>query len=237
MNRPLSIIIPVANGDSQWRELLRELMPIRGESEILIAATEYPPYDWSSLQESWGFQSLNSPIKWLKCPVGRASQMNEAARQAAGEFLWFLHADSEIDATTLEALFKSLERNPAALHYFDLRFQTDGPALMRLNAWGVWFRSHWFKMPFGDQGLAISAENFRELGGYDESLPYGEDHVFVWTARIAGLKIRPVGATISTSARKYRERGWWTTTCRHVWLTWRQALPMYGRLWKRRLFG
>jgi len=237
MTCPISLIIPVAKWETRWRELLPMLVESRGEAEILLASPDHPPADWSELLVAWGFEPLNSPVRWLQTPAGRASQMNEAARQALGKFLWFLHADSEIDATTLESLLKSLKRNPAALHYFDLRYQTDGPALMSLNCWGVWFRSHWFKMPFGDQGLAISAETFRELGGYDDSLPYGEGHVFVWSARIAGIKIRPVGATIGTSARKYRDRGWLPTTCRHVWLTWQQALPLFCQFWKRRLFG
>lgn len=237
MTCPLSIIIPVAKEDSAWRELLRELVPLRDEAEIVIAATGYQPADWSSLQASWGFESLDSPVRWLKCPVGRASQMNEAARQATGNFLWFLHADSTFGEEALSALMRSLNRFPDDLHYFDLNFQSDGPLLLRLNAWGVWIRSHWFKMPFGDQGMTVSAENFRALRGFDDSLPYGEDHHFVWRARIAGLKLRPIGTSISTSARKYRERGWLTTTCRHVWLTWRQALPLWCQLWKRRLFG
>jgi rSAM/selenodomain-associated transferase 2 len=237
MTCPLSIIIPVAQEDSAWRELLRMLIPLREEAEILIAATKHPPRDWNDLQQSWGFETLASPIKWLNCPAGRASQMNEAARQAKGQHLWFLHADSHLSEDALSALMKSLDRFPDDLHYFDLNFQSDGPVLMRLNAWGVWIRSHWFKMPFGDQGLSVSAENFHALRGFDDSLFYGEDHHFIWRTRIAGLKLRSVGTSITTSARKYRDRGWLTTTCRHVWLTWRQALPLWCQLWKRRLFG
>ncbi|MDG2389883.1 MAG: TIGR04283 family arsenosugar biosynthesis glycosyltransferase [Planctomycetaceae bacterium] len=237
MARSLSIIIPVAKEDSVWRELLWELVPMRNEAEIVIAATEYQPEDWISLQQSWGFDALDSPVRWLKCPAGRASQMNEAARQAAGGYLWFLHADSRLAEDSISALMASLGRHPDDLHYFDLEFQSDAPVMMRLNAWGVWFRSHIFNMPFGDQGLAISKINFDQLGGYDETLPYGEDHHLVWTARIAGLKLRAVKATLSTSARKYQQRGWWRTTYTHVWLTWKQAIPMYCRLLKRRWFS
>lgn len=237
MTCPLSIIIPVGPNETAWRDLLPLLVDVRGDAEILLASPEYQPGDWSEMQGTWGFELLNSPVRWGKVSAGRASQMNEAARQAKGEFLWFLHADSEISTNSISTLLKSLEKHPTDLHYFDLKFQSDGPVLMTLNRWGVWIRSHCLKMPFGDQGLSISAETFRELGGYDDSLPYGEDHDFVWRARIAGLKLRPVGATIRTSARKYRERGWLKTTCRHVWLTWKQALPLWCQLWKRRLFG
>lgn len=237
MTCPLSIIIPVGPQETAWRDLLPRLVDVRGDAEILLASPEYESEEWSDMQKRWGFEMLNSPVRWLKVPSGRASQMNDAARQAQGTFLWFLHADSEISPNTISTLLKSLERHPDDLHYFDLKFQSDGPVLMFLNRCGVWIRSHCLKMPFGDQGLSISAETFRELGGYDDSLPYGEDHDFVWRARIAGLKLRPVEATIGTSARKYCERGWLSTTCRHIWLTWRQALPLWCQLWKRRLFG
>ena len=105
---------------------------------------------------------------------------------------------------------------------------------MRLNSWGVWFRSHGFKMPFGDQGFCLPAKRFHELGGYDESLAYGEDHAFVWTARTAGMKMRSTGAAIETSARKYQQNGWCRTTLRHFVLTWKQALPRYARLLRKR---
>ncbi|MBD3676276.1 MAG: TIGR04283 family arsenosugar biosynthesis glycosyltransferase [Planctomycetaceae bacterium] len=237
MTCPLSIIIPIGPHETAWRNLLPQLLDAGGEAEILLASPDSEPDDWSEMLEQWGGEPPNIPVHWIQTPPGRALQMNEAARQANGEFLWFLHADSEINSETVEWLQNSLTAAPEALHYFDLKFQNDGPLLMRLNRWGVWIRSHWFQMPFGDQGLAISAKTFRELGGYDESQPYGEDHHFVWRARIAGGKLRRVGASIATSARKYRDRGWLRTTCRHVWLTWRQALPMWCQLWKRRWFG
>ena len=93
---------------------------------------------------------------------------------------------------------------------------------MRINEFGVWLRTRLFRLPFGDQGFLLSRANFVRLGGYDETLPSAEDHALIWRARRAGMAIRAIGATISTSARRYAEFGWGKTTCKHLRLTWRQ---------------
>jgi hypothetical protein len=69
----------------------------------------------------------------------------------------------------------------------------------------------------------IPRKTFNRIGPYDETIHCGEDHALVWAARRAGLPVRPLRATIKTSARKYAERGWARTTLTHLWLTWQQA--------------
>jgi hypothetical protein len=119
------------------------------------------------------------------------------------------------------------------LGWFDLAFLEDGPRLVRLNAWGARLRSRVFGLPFGDQGLVLPAASFAALGGYDESVRYGEDHLLVWAAHAARLPVIPVGATLYTSARTYARNGWLLTTLCHWMLTLRQALPQWWRLRRR----
>ena len=151
----------------------------------------------------------------------RASSMNEAASRASGRHLWFIHADTAMAPGAVTALLDRLEQPNAALHYFDLRFDRGG--LMRITELGVRFRSRILGIPFGDQALCLPAAMFQTLGRYDETVAYGEDHRLVRRAHRAGLPVRPVGVTVSTSARKYREKGWLRTTARHLWLTLRQS--------------
>jgi GT2 family glycosyltransferase len=151
--------------------------------------------------------------------------MNAAARAARRRYLWFLHADTRFGPGVLAALRRSLAAEPEGLHYFDLGFAPGGPALMPVNAAGVWVRSRLLGMPFGDQGFCLSRRVFARLGGFDEEASYGEDHLLVWKARRAGVPLRCAGARLLTSARKYQERGWLATTARHLYLTYKQALP------------
>jgi hypothetical protein len=162
----------------------------------------------------------------------RASSMNRAAHAARGAHLWFVHADTIFSEAEASALLEAVQEGARALWWFDLRF--DGGWPMRITERGVAFRSRVLGLPFGDQALCLPAAAFRSLGGYDEAAPYGEDHLLVWSAHHAGLPVRPIGMAVTTSARKYRDRGWARTTAAHLVMTLLQALPQMARSLTRR---
>lgn len=159
----------------------------------------------------------------------RAASLNAGAAKATGDYLWFLHADSQLDVTCVPALHRTITQHPDALFYFDLAFAPDATRLMWLNALGARFRSRILGVPFGDQGLCIRKDLFEKLGGFPEDLAYGEDHVFVWRARQAGIRLKPTHATITTSARKYQAHGWAATTFKHQYLWVKQAWPEWKK--------
>lgn len=223
----VTIIIPVGPGDDAWNALLGDLRDLPFSAEIICVATEQQPSGVTSATSI-----VDGDVRWVVAKPGRASQLNEGAKRAQGRYLWFLHADSRVTPEAVRGLGKALARYPQALHYFNLAFATDGPKLMRLNSWGVWWRSHMCGMPFGDQGFCLEKALFERLGGYSETAPYGEDHLLVWMARRRGVRLKCTGQTLVTSARKYRERGWCRTTARYMWLTWYQAWPQFW-MWLR----
>ena len=159
------------------------------------------------------------PADALHAPRGRAAQQNAGAAATQRPWLWFLHADSRPDEATFAALRDFIARDEAALGWFRLRFDDTQIPALRLNAAGANWRSRRLGLPFGDQGLVLPRAMFERLGGFDPSWPYGEDLALVRRARRAGLPLRELPATLTTSARKYAERGWWRTTARHLWLT------------------
>ncbi len=154
---------------------------------------------------------------------GRASSLNQGAAKASGEYLWFLHADSELTDDGWHKLQIAIKQVPNALHYFDLAF-AGGSFFMRLNAWGANFRSRILGCPFGDQGFCLNRSVFEELGGYPKDVAYGEDHLFVWKARKAGVQLNPIGATLTTSPRKYEKYGWLRVTILHQYLWLKQVV-------------
>ena len=227
----VSVVIPLAPGETSWRALLGDLAPIARDAQVLLVATEPSPADPERVASACG---LRARVVWLESSPGRARQMNLGAGRATRDFVWFLHADSRLRSEALAALGRSLAAHPEAMHYFDLRFLKDGPAMMPLNAAGVWFRSRVLGLPFGDQGLCLRRQLFQSLGPFDERAAYGEDHLLVWAARRAGVPLRCCGAAIRTSARKYRQHGWARTTARHLWLTAKQAAPQWAARRTRR---
>lgn len=221
----LSVIVPLAPGEIEWQGLVAQLETVLdAESEIVLVAAG----DAVAVTSHLVVQSIGSA-------PGRARQMNAGAAAAKGEFLWFLHADTRLSGEAWPGLQRFIARGAHALGWFDLAFRHDGPMPVRLNAWGANLRSHRLGMPFGDQGFVMPAALFHELGGFDEMAAYGEDHLFVWTVRLAGYPVVPVGAAVSTSARKYARHGWAHTTGRHLWLTAVQAWPQWRALQRRRL--
>ena len=215
----LSIIIPLASGETLWRQLLPPLQQQCGEEDtILLAAAEAAPPDWQDKQSGQGAPAQH----WLHCTMpGRAAQMNAAAQQATNDYLWFVHADSRPAAHAVRRLKTSLRRKPKGLHYFALRFY-DGGLKMKINEFGVTWRCRLFANPFGDQALCLPKTLFEQLGGYDTTAPYGEDHLLVLRARRGGNAIVPVRCTVATSARRYEQHGWWTTMRLYQKLWWQQ---------------
>jgi hypothetical protein len=216
----VSIIVPVGPGDAAWHGLVDcfvsevgRLPP--GVEVILVFADAVPPMAPAAIPQAPGWRTIAAPC-------GRACQQNAGARSASGRWLCFLHADSRLDRRAWDVVL-GWERTAPALYYFDLSFLPDGPRMTRLNALGVRWRCRLLGLPFGDQGLLVTNEDFGRAGGFDESLASGEDHALVWALRRAGRPVLPAGATIATSARKYAQHGWWRTTAHHLGATWMQA--------------
>jgi rSAM/selenodomain-associated transferase 2 len=213
----LSVIVPVGPGEPAWRELLGDLAVLDPGAEIiLVALSGAAPGEFDAHE-----YGLRVPARWLEAAAGRARQQNAGAAAARGEMLWFLHADSRLPASSVAKAARFAARD--TLGYFDLQFRDDGPRLAQLNALGAWIRSRWLGLPFGDQGLILPRQLFDALGGFDETLPAGEDHALVWAARRAGISLTPLRAPLHTSARRYAEHGWLRTTLRHARLTIAQA--------------
>lgn len=217
----LSVIVPLAPGETEWQGLLQQLTSLPAGSEVIVVRAD---------DESWP-----APASWpmylhyreCHCKPGRARQQNLGARLATGRWLWFLHADSRLRPDSLRALQRLLAEGVDALGWFKLAFRRDGPRWTVLNAAGANLRARWLGLPFGDQGLVLPRHCFEALRGFDEQADYGEDHLLVWAARHAGLPLRRLPASLETSARKYAQHGWLTTTLRHWRLTVVQAWPAW----------
>ena len=230
----ISVIIPVAAGDESWRQLLPGLRFLSLSDEIILSAAGSLAVELKIFLDM-----IELPCSCFAIHVvessGRAQQLNSAVAVAKNDFFWFLHSDSRISGQAFEFLKAAIEKKPEALHFFNLLFLDDGPMLVWLNAFGAWFRSRILRLPFGDQGFCVGRTTFFNLDGFDEEASYGEDHLLVWRAHQNKIELNCVGASIRTSARKYKINGWSQTTKRHVLLTMKQALPELIVFFKQRI--
>lgn len=228
----VSIIVPVGPADALWRDLFSSIASYPVDCEIWFVAAEPQPADFQKLIARY---ALDCSVRWITSDVGRGQQMNAGAKLATRDFLWFLHADSQVTGEAIAHLDRSLAAFPGAIHYFELAFSERSPVLTRLNGWGVWVRSHVLGLPFGDQGLCMSRRTFEFLQGFRENTPYGEDHLLIWEAHRERIPLKPVRATLVTSPRAYVTNGWLSTTVQHFWRTWYQAIPQWLALLRSRI--
>jgi hypothetical protein len=128
--------------------------------------------------------------------------MNEGAKLAKGEVLYFLHADSippqDFPAYILEAV-----QQGAAGGCFRLAF--DHPHwFLKANCWFTRFNVN--AVRFGDQSLFVTRDVFHKCGGYREDLLMMEDQEIIHRIRACG-RFKVMKATVTTSARKYLDNG------------------------------
>ncbi len=159
----------------------------------------------------------------------RAASLNVGAQKATHEILWFLHADSRVSNENMISLKKVISGSHDCLFYFDLEFM--GGGMPSLNAWGANMRSRLLGVPFGDQGFCVSRKVFDRVGGYPDDVPYGEDLMFVWRARQAGVRLMRVSSRLQTSARKYQMHGWLKLTLLYQWRWVAMSVPQVLKLW------
>ena len=231
----LSIIVPLGPYEPQWPPLLDQLTLLPGGCEVLLVGDELmsPPPQLNALPPVLAHISW----RWLTAPRGRASQLNAGAAAAGGDYLWFLHADTRLTRDNLATLHRQMLIDDRGLFYFDLYFADKHSRRLKVNEWGARLRSNWLGIPFGDQGFCLRRDDFHQLGGYDENVAYGEDHLLVWAARHRGLPLRRCPVPLATSARKYQHHGWGLLTLRYQWLWLKQAWPPLLTLLKIRLSG
>ena len=149
----------------------------------------------------------------------RAKSLNRGVMLANGEHLIFLHADTKIEDSSLEKLPGILRGNLETMYYFKLKFDRGG--LVYFNSLATNLRCYLFSIPYGDQGFCISKRLFLEAGGFSENMTYGEDMHFVLKLRRLKIAVRQLPFSITTSARKYYEKGWFKVTLIHQWRFWK----------------
>lgn len=226
----LGLIVPIGPEEKNWQAFLTRLPDLPLDWQLVFSL---PPRhsDYKKIHSELSVRSG----KLVECSsLGRASQINTAIEATDAEYIWVVHADSVVGARHLAAV--DAHRVSDQLLYFDLSFEPAKPFWVKLNAFFANLRSRYFGMPFGDQGFLFAKNIWREVGGFDTRPSYGEDHLFVWSCRQRDIRVRRIALKLATSARKYQIKGWLTTSLKHIYLTYKQALPEWKKLLYKQYF-
>lgn len=152
-------------------------------------------------------------VRCIAAERGRAVQMNAAAREARGDLLLFLHADSQLDACGFERMTHIMQNGRYQGGAFSLSIDSQTPALQTISRLAT-LRSRYLNLVYGDQGIFVRPEVFRALGGFSP-LPICEDLDFFLRLKKQGRTVI-LRETISTSARRWHAEGVVWTTSRNI---------------------
>jgi rSAM/selenodomain-associated transferase 2 len=152
--------------------------------------------------------------KILSTPRGRGTQMRSGAAQATGDVVLLLHADTWLEPTAGRSIVDALNGNGSIGGGCWKKFR-DPHWLMHGSRFRCFIRFHLFRRFMGDQAMFVRRDVLEEIGGVP-NVPIMEEFELCKLLRRAG-KVALASTTVSTSARRFRQKG---------------VLRLYARMWR-----
>ena len=213
MTPRLTIVMPALDEASLIADALQALAPLRRRGVEVIVVDGGSSDGTAALAEPWADRVLSAPR-------GRARQMNAGAARARADTLLFLHADTALPEQALRAIEAALVDPHTHWGRFDVHI-AGRPRLLKLVAHLMNLRSRWSGIATGDQAIFVRRSAFQRVGGFPDQ-PLMEDielsrRLRRWSAP-ACLRER-----VTTSGRRWEQRGVWRTIALMWRLRWRYA--------------
>ena len=207
----LSVVVPVLNEALELPQLCEDLHKQIANTahSVEVIFVDGGSVDGSpELIMAQGFRCVSS-----EC--GRAKQMNAGAAVAAGPAILFLHADSELPDTGMDAVITALDAR--LWGRFDISIS--GKAKMfAVIAFFINWRSRLSGIATGDQGIFVRRAAFERVGGFPDQALMEDIAMSAMLRKISA----PVCLCLkmTTSGRRWERRGIWST----ILLMWRLRL-------------
>ena len=204
----LSIIIPILNEEENIGKLLGHLIENSSKENI----SEIIVVDGGSSDNSVSIVKQFEQVTFLKSEKGRAKQMNVGAKNAKGNILYFLHADSFPPKYFDQLIIDKVKIGNLA-GCFKMKFDSNHWWL-KLASWLTQYR--WRACRGGDQSQFITKNLFKSIGGFDERFTVYEDNDLI--NKLYELnQFVVIQQWITTSARRYETNGVWKLQY-HFWM-------------------
>ena len=202
----LSVVIPTLDEAAELPETLRRAWAVPEVMDITVS-------DGGSVDATREL-AVQTGALVLNGARGRGQQLRLGAQQATGDVVLFLHADTWLPPEAGAAIAAAL-RDPRTVGGACAKVFRDPHWLMRGSRFRCWWRMRAFQFAYGDQGIFVRRDVLEKVGGVP-AVPLMEEHELCRRLRRVG-RLALADATVTTSARRFRERG---VLCTY----WRMAL-------------
>ena len=172
----LSIIIPTLNEEGYLDRLLKQVSRKDDRLHEILVVDGGSTDRTLSIAQHRGVHVISAP------EPNRGMQLKLGAEHAAGDILYFIHADTLPPQTFLDDIEQGLAQGYDLGRYFSC--YESGPLIMRLNAWLTLFDFHMARG--GDQTLFITRELYDRAGGFDPRYVLFEDYDLVGASASTG---------------------------------------------------
>ena len=201
----VSVVIPFLDEEKVLPHTLAALYAQEGAFEVIAA-------DARSSDGSRRILAAYPSLRVVDAARGRAQQMNAGARQARGEMLLFLHADTLLPAGAIRRLQALVGAQPRAWGGFhhrvsDADWRLDFISLLHN------FRCRRTRVFYGDQAMFVSRALFESVGGF----PLQRMEDIALSERLQ-RQLPPtfLDDTVVTDSRKFVQMGVWRSLGRVV---------------------
>lgn len=194
----LSIVIPALNAAKTLPQTLNAIATTvapgqRARMEIIVA-------DGDSSDATVDIAKA-AGASVVRAPRGRGNQLATGAAAANGDWLLFQHADTRPGQGWYEQAvrFADQPHNESFAAYFRFALDSVAPQARILERRVAW-RARVLGLPYGDQGLLISNDFYKAVGGY-RAIPLMEDVDLV--RRIGRSRLTAIPVDFITDASKF----------------------------------
>lgn len=202
----VSIIIPALNEADLIGATLDAVAQLSGSVEVVVVDGGSDD-DTREIARAVG-------VKVIGSERGRGIQLQTGAREALGQILWFVHADTIVPKESVEQIVEALSDPAVIAGNFNIHFSGSGRAVSfmtwlypQLRRLGLWY---------GDSAIFVRREAYDRVGEF-KALAIFEDLDLVRELRRIG-KFVHLSSTVVTSSRRFAEGSFVVTFTRWVFL-------------------
>ncbi|MFL6537341.1 MAG: YpsA SLOG family protein [Chthoniobacterales bacterium] len=222
----ISFIVPAHNEEHELPQSLRALRAAADESRKtyeLIVVDDQSTDATAGIAQQFGARIVRVNLRQI------AAVRNAGARAARGKILFFVDADTQIDAMHIRAALEAIENGCVG---GSARVALDRPVPLWARIFLIVFSATYFTMGLGVGAFIFTRrEHFETIGGFDEQYFAGEEVYLSLALRKLGRFII-LRHPITTSARKItmHSTGYWFRQWGAVLFGGRRVLTARDRL-------